>query len=318
MEPSHQRRVRRQFEFDHGEETTTVQVLEVNSFTNCRKLLGGQEPRILTNIRQALKENGIHKLYPEDQDAWVMVRGLNWGDFSMSSELNTEGGLLQLLDDVSSIEKIRQSGNPGHIDLILGSDVFYNPPDFEPLLATVSYIINRHNPNCVFLTTYQNRSAKRNIDHLLEKWNLEGRIIDWEEFGFDLSKFIFADDEAGSGPNVDRPPTKELQGRIAIEAPREDDEPWLRRARLEVGHTMHNSPTVGTSGTHKVPLVDYSSGTESEDEMDTREDKDSEKTQAEQTATSGSKYQVGDGGSLNSVYLLWISKRRCGGRNDQR
>jgi hypothetical protein len=190
--------------------------------------------------------------------------------------------------------------------------------DFEPLLATVSYIINRHNPNCVFLTTYQNRSAKRNIDHLLEKWNLEGRIVDWEEFGFDLSKFIFADDEAGSGPNVDRQSTKEPQDRVAIETPREDDdEPWLRRARLEVGHTMHNPPTVGTSSTHKVSLVDYSSGTESEDEMDTREDKDLEKTQAEQTATSGSKYRIGDGGSLNSVYLLWISKRGCGDKNEQ-
>jgi len=49
MEPSHQQRARRQFEYDHGEETTTVQVLEVNSFTNCRKLLGGVNEGILTS-----------------------------------------------------------------------------------------------------------------------------------------------------------------------------------------------------------------------------------------------------------------------------
>ncbi|KAK5820976.1 hypothetical protein F5H01DRAFT_261076, partial [Linnemannia elongata] len=141
---------------------------------------------ILDNIQRAYQEN--HITWPMDQPRQqqqhrIMVRSLGWGDFTLASPRNPDGGLLQLLMDVSPIVQVKGGANsPGKIDLILGSDTFYNPPDFEPLLATVSFIINRHNPDCVFLTTYQNRSAKRNIDHLLEKWGLEGRIIEWEAF----------------------------------------------------------------------------------------------------------------------------------------
>ncbi|KAG0018181.1 hypothetical protein BGZ82_000510 [Podila clonocystis] len=82
-------------------------------------------PRILDNIREALSANGITSLYPEASTSHVMVRGLGWGDFSLANERN-QGGLLQLLKEVSGI-------GSGKIDFILGSDTFYNPPDWKPI-----------------------------------------------------------------------------------------------------------------------------------------------------------------------------------------
>lgn len=58
-----------------------------------------------------------------------MVRGLGWGDFSLASDRHPQGGLFQLLKDVSGI-------GSGKIDFILGSDTFYNPPGENRELPT--------------------------------------------------------------------------------------------------------------------------------------------------------------------------------------
>ncbi|KAF9379677.1 Methyltransferase-like protein 23, partial [Mortierella sp. AD011] len=90
-------------------------------------------PQILANVQEALKENGIQTLYPQDPNARVLVRGLGWGDFTFANEYDKVGGLQQLLKDISCMEQINNlssssSRSRGQIDLILGSDVFYNPP----------------------------------------------------------------------------------------------------------------------------------------------------------------------------------------------
>lgn len=59
----------------------------------------------------------------------------------------------------------------GPVDLILGSDCFYEPSVFEDILVTVSYILEL-NPGSKFLCTYQERSSDWTIEHLLAKWNL--------------------------------------------------------------------------------------------------------------------------------------------------
>ncbi|XP_065661299.1 histone-arginine methyltransferase METTL23 isoform X2 [Hydra vulgaris] len=62
------------------------------------------------------------------------------------------------------------------VDIILGSDSFYNKNDFEDILYTVSYFLNK-NPNAVFWTSYQLRSCDYSIEFLLSKWNLYGRLL---------------------------------------------------------------------------------------------------------------------------------------------
>ncbi|KAF9952390.1 Methyltransferase-like protein 23 [Mortierella alpina] len=274
-------------------------------------------PEILDNVRDAFRRNGVHSFYPENTGTRVMVRGLNWGDFSLANACNADGGLLQLLSDVSQIECITDGSAASHkIDVILGSDTFYNPPDFEPLLATVSYIVNRHNSNCVFLSTYQNRSAKRNIDHMLQKWGLEGRLIDWDDFGFDMSKFVTEegnDCEASttteSGDSDDDPE--------GVHAHSDDDEQWLRLAKEEVSRDMAMA-SGPLAGGQRPPLVDYSSDSEDENQaeremetvsVDSAQELDSDASSSK--AKSG--HRMGDGGALSSVHLLWICKR---GRGD--
>jgi hypothetical protein len=68
--------------------------------------------------------------------------------------------------------------------------------EFENLLVLVSYVIHRHNPNCKFYTTYQERSPKRSIQYLLDKWKLQCRQISLDSFDFDQLKYIDAEDES--------------------------------------------------------------------------------------------------------------------------
>ncbi|XP_026063224.1 histone-arginine methyltransferase METTL23 isoform X1 [Carassius auratus] len=67
------------------------------------------------------------------------------------------------------------------VDVILGSDVFYEPEDFEDVLVTVSFIVRR-NPHAQLWTTYQERSADWSIDALLLKWDLKCVNVPLETF----------------------------------------------------------------------------------------------------------------------------------------
>ncbi|XP_043570601.1 methyltransferase-like protein 23 isoform X5 [Chiloscyllium plagiosum] len=80
-------------------------------------------PNCLDNCRLSCQINNL-----ED----VPVIGLTWGQISPD---------LVLLPQ---------------IDIILGSDVFYDTEDFENILTTVFYLI-RKNPHALFWTTYQER-----------------------------------------------------------------------------------------------------------------------------------------------------------------
>ncbi len=62
------------------------------------------------------------------------------------------------------------------IDWIIGSDLFYNPSDFEPLIITINDLLNR-NPNAICLMAYQERSSKRSITILLEKYDLKAELL---------------------------------------------------------------------------------------------------------------------------------------------
>lgn len=46
----------------------------------------------------------------------------------------------------------------GAIDLIIGSDCFYDPNVFEDIIVTVSFLLDR-NSQAKFLTVYQERSS---------------------------------------------------------------------------------------------------------------------------------------------------------------
>lgn len=95
-------------------------------------------PLCLQNCRRSCEANGLQG---------VGVMGLTWGEVSPD---------LLLLPSV---------------DVILGSDVFYEPEDFEDVLLTVSFLL-RKNPHTEFWTSYQLRSADWSIEALLHRWKL--------------------------------------------------------------------------------------------------------------------------------------------------
>ncbi|XP_072207690.1 histone-arginine methyltransferase METTL23 isoform X2 [Excalfactoria chinensis] len=72
----------------------------------------------------------------------------------------------------------------GPIDIILGSDVFFDPKDFEDILTTVSFLLEK-NPHAQFWTTYQVRSADWSIEALLYKWQLKSIHIPLHSFSAD-------------------------------------------------------------------------------------------------------------------------------------
>ncbi|KAJ8950178.1 hypothetical protein NQ314_008031 [Rhamnusium bicolor] len=88
----------------------------------------------------------------------IKVIGLTWGLF------------------LSNLDSI------GPIDLILGSDCFFEPANFEDILVTVAYLLEP-NIDAKFICTYQERSSDWSIEHLLAKWDLDCQVHDISNLG---------------------------------------------------------------------------------------------------------------------------------------
>ncbi|XP_042360510.1 methyltransferase-like protein 23 isoform X1 [Plectropomus leopardus] len=108
-------------------------------------------PLCLENCRRSCEANSLPT---------VAVLGLTWGEVSPD---------LVLLPA---------------LDIILGSDVFYEPQDFEDVLLTVVFLL-RKNPTAQFWTTYQERSADWSIEALLHRWKLNCVDVQLETFDAD-------------------------------------------------------------------------------------------------------------------------------------
>lgn len=152
------------FLWEHKEELIGKRVLELGSGTALPGILASKcgaivtlsdsasFPRSLQHIRRGCELNGIL--------SQVQIVGITWGLF------------------LSSLFSI------GPLDLILGSDCFYEPTLFEDIVVTVAFLLER-NPNAKFLCTYQERSADWSIEHLLNKWNLTCTHISLTGLGAD-------------------------------------------------------------------------------------------------------------------------------------
>jgi hypothetical protein len=78
--------------------------------------------------------------------------GLRWGEFSC-----------ELVERTSP-------------DILLAADCFYDPADFENILATV-YFFALRKANFETYILYQERSTQRSIEQLLAKWNLHAEQL---------------------------------------------------------------------------------------------------------------------------------------------
>lgn len=113
-------------------------------------------PKTLQHIQRCCRLNG---LVPGKD---IEVIGLTWGLF---------------LDQIFQL---------GPVDLILGSDIFYDPSVFEEILVTVSFLLEA-NPQAKFLFAYQERSSDWCIETLLKKWGLLCNVISLDNLSSELS-----------------------------------------------------------------------------------------------------------------------------------
>lgn len=109
-------------------------------------------PKSLAHVRRSCDLNNLIV------NQHIRVLGITWGLF---------------LNNINAI---------GPVDLILGSDCFYEPSVFEDILVTVSYLLDK-NPGTKFLCTYQERSSDWSIEHILLKWNLQCQIHNINNLG---------------------------------------------------------------------------------------------------------------------------------------
>jgi predicted nicotinamide N-methyase len=109
------------------------------------------QPKTLENIREAIKINGL--------ETKAQVKGLTWGDYT---------------DDLFDLCDTK-------VDFIIGSDIFFDPEVFEPLLITISFLLES-NPNTQVLIAVQDRSSDWSIEEFLLKWKLNCFYIWPREF----------------------------------------------------------------------------------------------------------------------------------------
>ncbi|XP_055602649.1 histone-arginine methyltransferase METTL23-like [Uranotaenia lowii] len=121
------------------------------TLTDCSTL-----PKTLQHIQRCCRLN--HLIPGKD----IEVVGLTWGLF---------------LDQIFQL---------GAIDLIIGSDIFYDPSVFEDILVTVSFLLEA-NPQAKFLFTYQERSSDWSIETLLKKWGLNCNVISLDNLSTELA-----------------------------------------------------------------------------------------------------------------------------------
>lgn len=152
--------------WEHRNELANKRVLELGSGTALPGILaakcGAQVtltdsstlPKSLAHIERCCQLNNLIV------NRHIKVIGLTWGLF------------------------LNNIFNLGPLDLILGSDCFYEPSVFEDIIATVAYLLE-NNLNAKFLCTYQERSSDWSIEHLLNKWDLSCSVINISNLGAD-------------------------------------------------------------------------------------------------------------------------------------
>lgn len=148
----------------HQDEIRGKRVLELGSGTALPGLLCAKvgaskvwlsddawQPNTLKNCLEAANINGLNDS--------VQVTGLTWGDYTEE--------LFQFDDH--------------QLDFVIGSDLFYDPNVFEPLLTTIAYLLQQ-NPQAQVLIAVQERSSDWTIEEYLIKWNLSCSYIFPREF----------------------------------------------------------------------------------------------------------------------------------------
>jgi len=117
----------------------------------------------------------------------IFVEPLYWGIH------DTLVNITKKLKNIS-VPNTFSSNNNYKIDYILAADNFFIPKDYEDILSTVSFIF-RNYPTAKFITTYQERSSQRTIQHLLDEWNMKASIVPLSSFNCNVNDLVIKEDQ---------------------------------------------------------------------------------------------------------------------------
>ncbi|KAI9591718.1 putative methyltransferase-domain-containing protein [Syncephalis fuscata] len=130
-------------------------------------------PEAMPYLQEHIEENGLTVAASSNTEqkshGWALPHPLKWGAFKTH-------GLLELITSISSL------------NWIIGADLFYDSKDFESVLVTVSYLLDYY-PMARFITAYQERSAARTLQPLLDQWQLTAQAIAGDTFGWQPDAF---------------------------------------------------------------------------------------------------------------------------------
>ncbi|KAG4084492.1 hypothetical protein H8356DRAFT_1744295 [Neocallimastix lanati (nom. inval.)] len=116
----------------------------------------------------------------------IFVEPLYWG------VLDTLESIIQKINNIN-VATIPPNNNSYTIDYILAADNFFIPKDYEDILATISFIF-RNYPKAKFITTYQERSSQRTIQHLLDEWNMKASLIPLSTFNCNVNDLVIREE----------------------------------------------------------------------------------------------------------------------------
>ncbi|KAI8646273.1 putative methyltransferase-domain-containing protein [Parasitella parasitica] len=173
-----------EFVWHHRNQFKNKTILELGAGTSIPSIVIGKSspsahlilsdiPSILPVVRSCIQLNDLKR---------ARILAIEWGQFGTENSIDT------VINRVEREQKAK-------IDYILGSDTFYEPSQFENLLVSISFVVHKHNGDCKFYTTYQERSPKRSIQYLLDKWKLKCRQISKDSFAFDETKYSDNEDD---------------------------------------------------------------------------------------------------------------------------
>ncbi|XP_033735745.1 methyltransferase-like protein 23 [Pecten maximus] len=158
-----------QYVWSQRERIKGASVLEIGSGTalpgivaakcDAQVILSDSSDQCLDTCRASCRANALSD---------VPVIGMTWGLFEQS-----------MLD----LPKV---------DFILGSDCFYDTKDFEDIIVTVAFLLNK-NKKAEFWSAYQQRSSDRSIESLLKKWQLTCTHVSLSMFGADVPELAGSD-----------------------------------------------------------------------------------------------------------------------------
>lgn len=165
----------------------------ITDISNPRFILENVQKEVKLNAMQLNEKSSFYEPIMDNDDD--IVGEIDNIQYNIFVEPLYWGILDTLVTITEKLNWLSTTSNENYtIDYILAADNFFIPKDYEDILATVSFIF-RNYPKAKFITTYQERSSQRTIQHLLDEWNMKATLIPLSSFNCNVNDLVMKEDD---------------------------------------------------------------------------------------------------------------------------